>query len=95
MIKSFLLALVLAASLASAAVAGPFEDGYAAYDKGDYATAMRLWRPLADQGNAEAQYSLGLMYDNGQGVPQDYAQACHADGTRSNAGSGKSCFQRS
>jgi len=52
-----------------------FEDGVAATLKGDYATAMRLWRPLADQGVASAQYNLGVMYANGQGVPQDYAAA--------------------
>ncbi len=38
-------------------------------------TALREWRPLAEQGNAKAQYNLGVMYDNGQGVPQDYAKA--------------------
>ena len=56
-------------------MAGPYEDGDAAYNKGDYATAMRLWRPLADQGNVYAQSWLGVMYRDGQGVPQDYAQA--------------------
>ena len=38
-------------------------------------TALREWRPLAEQGNANAQFFLGFMYDNGQGVPQDYAKA--------------------
>ena len=75
MIKEVTIALVLAVSLAGAAVAGPFEDGAAAYFKGDYATAMRLWRPLADQGNVYAQNNLGDMYGAGEGVPQDYAQA--------------------
>ena len=75
MIKAFLLALTLVASLAGTAVAGPFEDGKAAYDKSDYATAMRLWRPLADRGDAPLQSLLGAMYAEGQGVPQDYAQA--------------------
>jgi len=50
-------------------------DALAAYDRGDYATALLLWRPLADQGHVSAQISLGLMYDNGHGVPQDYAEA--------------------
>jgi len=44
-----------------------------AYQRGDYATAVRLWRPPAEQGNAEAQYNLGVMYAEGDGVPQDYA----------------------
>ena len=51
------------------------DEGVAAYDRGDYATALREWRPLAEQGNANAQVNLGLMYDNGRGVPQDYAEA--------------------
>lgn len=55
--------------------AGPFEDVLAAAQVGDYATVLRLLRPLADQGNATAQNNLGRMYENGQGVPQDYAAA--------------------
>ena len=35
--------------------------------RGDYATALRLWRPLADQGDASAQYNLGVMYAKGRG----------------------------
>jgi TPR repeat protein len=34
-------------------------------NKGDYGTAFRLYRPLAEQGNVPAQYSLGIMYENG------------------------------
>jgi TPR repeat protein len=68
-------ALALTMTLVSAAVAGPFEDGLAAHDRGDYATALRLWRPLAEQGTADAQHMLGIMYANGQSVPQDYAEA--------------------
>jgi hypothetical protein len=56
-------------------MAMPFEDGMAAYQREDYATAMRLWRPLADQGHAGAQSNLGVMYEKGQGVPQDFAAA--------------------
>ncbi len=47
----------------------------AAYQRGDYATALREWRALAEQGDAKAQFNLGIMYSNGQGVPQDYAEA--------------------
>ncbi|SEP38205.1 TPR repeat [Rhodospirillales bacterium URHD0017] len=46
-----------------------------AYKRGDFATALQLVRPLADAGNSRAQTYLGIMYDNGQGVPQDDAQA--------------------
>ncbi len=52
-----------------------FDEGVAAYNRGDFATAIREWRPLAEQGNAKAQYNLGFMYRNGQGVPQDDAEA--------------------
>jgi TPR repeat protein len=47
----------------------------AALQRGDYAMAMRLIRPLAEQGDAGAQTDLGVIYDTGLGVPQDYAQA--------------------
>ncbi len=51
------------------------DEATAAYDRGDYVTALRELRPLAEQGNADAQFSVGLSYDKGQGVPQDYAEA--------------------
>ena len=47
----------------------------AAYQRGDYATALREWRPLAEQGNPEAQFNLGAMYERGQGVTQDDTEA--------------------
>jgi len=51
------------------------EDGAAAYNRGDYATARRLWLPLAEGGNADAQTMLGIIYEGGHGVSQDYAAA--------------------
>ncbi|MGK2871131.1 MAG: tetratricopeptide repeat protein [Alphaproteobacteria bacterium] len=60
---------------APAAYAGAMEDGLAAYEQKDYATALRFWRPLAEQRNADAQINLAFMYQQGQGVPQDDAQA--------------------
>jgi TPR repeat protein len=53
------------------APAGPLEDANAAVRKRDYATAIQLIRPLAEQGDPNAQYMLGVFYDNGLGVPQD------------------------
>jgi hypothetical protein len=53
------------------ALAGPLEDGNEAQKRGDYAAALQIFRPLAVQGNADAQLSLGLMSVRGQGVPQD------------------------
>ena len=72
-----LVALGLSLLLASVSVcyAQDFEKGFNAYNSGDYATALREWRSLADQGDADAQYNLGLMYANGQGVIQDYKEA--------------------
>jgi TPR repeat protein len=52
-----------------------YEDGMAAYNRGDYATARRLWLPLAEAGNADAQTMLGIIYEEGHGVSQDYAAA--------------------
>ena len=65
--------LILLAS--HGAVWGDFDDGLAAANRGDYDTALREWRPLAEKGDSAAQYSLGVMYDTGQGVPQDYKEA--------------------
>ena len=52
-----------------------YQDGVDAYKRKDYKTAYKLWLPLAEQGNALAQFFLGLMYAEGQGVPQDYKEA--------------------
>ncbi len=74
MLRAALLALALTLSAVPVA-AGTFDDAEAAYARGDYETAERLFRPLAEQGHVWAQYGLGVMYANGQGVPQDYAEA--------------------
>ena len=57
-----LLFLTITLGMAQGAHAGPFEDGQAAWGRGDYATALSLWRPLAAQGNAWAQFNLGAIY---------------------------------
>jgi len=74
-IKSLLAALVVSLSLVAPVLAGPFEEGDAAYNRGDYATALRLWLPLAEEGQVNSQYNVGLIYAKGEGVPQDYAEA--------------------
>jgi hypothetical protein len=53
------------------AIAGPLEDGGAAQKKGDYATALQIFRPLAERGNADAQLTLGVMIVKGQGALPD------------------------
>jgi len=57
------------------AVAGPWEDGMAAYNRGDYMPAIRLFRPLAEQGNVKAQRVLGVMYRRGEGVARNSVRA--------------------
>ncbi len=52
-----------------------FGGGIAAYDREDYATAFGEMKPLAEQGDADSQNNLGVLYHHGQGVPQDYVQA--------------------
>jgi len=52
-----------------------FSAALTAYQKGDYVTAAKEWRTLADSGDAPSQYNLGLLYYDGHGVPQDFAQA--------------------
>lgn len=55
--------------------ASPFEEAKAAYERGEDATALNLFRPLAEQGDPAAQFWLGAMYDLGRGVPKDFGTA--------------------
>ncbi len=71
----FPIALVLSIVCLATPAWADFQAGNDAYNRKDYATALREWRPLAEQGIAEAQHNLGLMHDYGYGVPQDYGQA--------------------
>jgi uncharacterized protein len=75
LIKAGFVTLVLSLCLATSVAAGPFEDGLASYQSGDYAMALLHWRPLAEQGSPEAQSWIGYMYANGMGVPPDFAAA--------------------
>jgi uncharacterized protein len=73
--KAAVAALMLAGGFAGSVTAEPMEDVAAAFKKGDYATAVRLMRPLAEQGAVVPQVMLGQMYEHGSGVPQDHAIA--------------------
>ncbi len=73
----FPIALVLSTACLATPAWADFQSGLEAYNRGDYMTALREFRPLADQGGASAQNNLGVLYGKGQGVPQDYAQARH------------------
>jgi TPR repeat protein len=52
-----------------------YQAGLDANTRGDYATALREWKPLAEKGDAHAQFSIGLLHENGDGVPRDYTKA--------------------
>ena len=70
-----LFAALILVLLAAPAYAQDLKKGIEAYERGDYAAALREIRPLAEQGHATAQFNLGLMYSLGQGVPQDSDEA--------------------
>jgi TPR repeat protein len=59
----------------TAVLAGPWEDGMAAYNRGDYVPAIRLFRPLAEAGNPKAQSVIGVMYRKGEGVAKSSVRA--------------------
>ena len=69
--KPTMTALVFVTSAAD----GMFKDAVAAYGNGDHETALRLFRPLADQGNVSSQYNLGIMFSQGKGAPKDDVEA--------------------
>ena len=66
---------VFVLALGTPVKARSLEDGLKAYDAGDFSTAFEILLPFAERGKASAQYSLGMMYDFGLGVSQDYAEA--------------------
>ena len=72
---SLLPTLVSFAALLAFPALADFQAGLDAYQKGDYVTAAKEWRPLAEQGSAAAQLNIGLLYLDGHGVPQDYGEA--------------------
>jgi hypothetical protein len=66
--------ILMTLALAGSVSAGALEDGFAAYQDKDYVKAIQIWRPLADAGNATAQFRLGVMYIEGRGVAPDDAE---------------------
>ena len=71
----FLVLVGLIFTSVSIARASDFTDGLAAFKAENYETAKPLLTKAADQGSADAQFILGLMYNNGLGVPKDYKKA--------------------
>src|SRR5690349_7820129 len=70
-----LVGLFLDLCLVQEALAGPFDDAISAYRAGDFPTALKLLIPLARQGDPSAENDLGVIYERGQGTPQDYGEA--------------------
>ena len=73
--RAFVVAPMLSFMAFTPVAAQDFSKGYDAAQAGDYATAIQEWTPLAEAGYASVQFNLGIMYSQGQGVPQDYAEA--------------------
>jgi TPR repeat protein len=88
LLRATLTVSMVVLAMARAAVAGPFEDGVAAYQRRDYQTTYRLWRPLAEKGEAWAQIYLGYMYEHGQGAPESLSEALYWYGKASERGLG-------
>ncbi len=68
-------AIAILLSLLATPVWAGLEEADAAHQRGDYETALRELRPFANQGNAEAQYNLVVLYGLGEGVPRDDAES--------------------
>jgi TPR repeat protein len=74
--RNLLCAVVTAVILAGGpAIAQDYNEGVAAFQDGDYATALKNWMPLAESEDADAQRNIGAMYQRGLGVPQSDAEA--------------------
>ena len=73
--KRFALLLTLLLALPPLPTLADLQEGVRAYEAGDYESALRHWKPLAEQGQASAQINLGVMYERGEGVPEDDAEA--------------------
>lgn len=77
--RACMLLLVLSAllmgPLSAPGKAGGFAEGARALQAKDFSTALRIFKELGGQGHARAQFNLGLMYENGDGVEQDYGNA--------------------
>ncbi len=73
--KFQILAATIALALVTAVWGGDAQKGLDAYNSMDYETALAVWQPMAESGDAGSQFGLGMMYGNGFGVPMDDALA--------------------
>ncbi len=78
---------------AQSAPGGSAQEGWDAFGRGDYAGALAIWQPLAEQGDVSMQLLIGSIYDLGQGVPQDDAEAVKWYERAAEQGSAKGQYQ--
>lgn len=77
-IRVWILAIFALHALSGCTTAGgSYEEGQAAYARGDYPAAYGIWRALANRGDGQASYRVADMHDFATGVEQDYALAAH------------------
>ena len=88
-LQVFVLFLLL---ISSSDIAADYEKGFNAYSEGDYATALAEWRPLAEQGDANGQFGLGLLYANGWGVDLNDDEALKWYGLAAGQGHGEAAY---
>ena len=69
------LLLMISALMFGAPAVADFEKGLDAYDREDFATALKEWKILAEEGDPSSQYNLGVMYRMGKGVKQNDKEA--------------------
>jgi len=75
--KSYRFIIIVLFCLPTLLIAGPLEDGHDAFDNKQYKRAYQIWLPLAEQGDQEAQYNIGLLYMKGNGVEKNERTALH------------------
>jgi TPR repeat protein len=75
--RMLVLAVALLARVPSAVAQGTVDDGIAAFDAGDYAGALAIFAPAAEEGDADAQFYLAYLYDMGYGVDIDDPRAAY------------------
>lgn len=73
--KILLLAPVFSFLFGASGYCADYRKGADAYNEGNYEVALEEWRPLAERGDARAQFSVGIMHAHGRGVPQSYEEA--------------------
>ena len=72
---AFVAAVAVSSMAAVSNASAGFEDGWQAYQRGDFLTAFNEWQPLAAQGDSRAQFNIGVMYDEGKGLPPGSQQS--------------------